>query len=289
MSCGCQSTEKPCSGEPAPEKEPCGCKDGYEANESGAERESCGCHGGCASEKQEAEGCGCHAAQVAETAPLPEREPCGCHGGCGTAARAELVQHSLKLEYFTVGWNIVEGVVSIAAALAAGSVALLGFGIDSFVETTSGLVLIWRLRAEKNARDHEEIERLDQRAHKLVGLSLFLLAAYVAFDAVHALIAGERPEPSAVGIGITTLSLTMMWWLARAKKRAALGLGSKALEADSFQTTACFWLSLITLAGIGLNAALGWWWADPAAALVMTWFLVAEGRQAWRGEDCGCA
>jgi divalent metal cation (Fe/Co/Zn/Cd) transporter len=206
----------------------------------------------------------------------------------GTAARAELLRRGLRLEYLTVGWNIIEGVVSVAAALAAGSVALLGFGIDSFVETASGLIMIWRLRAERRARDREEIEQLDQRAHKLVALSLFLLAAYIAFDAAKALITRERPDPTLVGIAVTSLSLAVMWWLARAKRRTARGLASRALEADSFQTTACFWLSLITLAGMALNAALGWWWADPVAALGMTWFLVSEGREAWRGEGCGC-
>jgi divalent metal cation (Fe/Co/Zn/Cd) transporter len=206
----------------------------------------------------------------------------------GTPGRAGHLRRGLALEYFTVGWNVLEGVVSVAAAVAAGSVALLGFGIDSFVETTAGLILIWRLRAERQARDREEIERLDRRAHKLVGLSLLLLAGYVAFDASKALIARERPEPTPVGIAVTSLSLAVMWWLARAKRRTARSLASRALEADSFQTTACFWLSLVTLAGIALNAALGWWWADPVAALGMTWFLVAEGREAWRGEDCGC-
>ncbi|MGC4119945.1 MAG: cation transporter [Myxococcales bacterium] len=269
MSCACHEAGRPCSEET---HEPCGCSGGCDEPALTSER-SCG------------SGCGCHDAPE----PSVEKESCGCGGACHASERAELVQHSLKLEYFTVGWNIIEGLVSVAAALAAGSVALLGFGIDSFVETTSGAILIWRLLAERKARSHEEIERLDQRAHKLVGLSLFLLAAYVAFDAAHALYQQERPEPTLVGIGITTLSLAMMGWLARAKRRAARGLGSKALEADSFQTTACFWLSLITLGGIGLNAMLGWWWADPVAALAMTWFLVAEGRQAWRGEDCGCA
>jgi divalent metal cation (Fe/Co/Zn/Cd) transporter len=200
------------------------------------------------------------------------------------AERSANVARGLRLEYFTVAWNVVEGLVSVWAAVAASSVALLGFGIDSFVETTSGLILIWRLGAERGARDAEEVERLDQRAHKLVGLSLFLLAAYIAFDAAKALISRERPEPTAVGIGITALSLAAMWWLAHAKRRTAMRLGSRALEADSFQTTACFWLSLFTLAGIGLNAALGWWWADPVAALGMTWFIVSEGREAWRGE-----
>jgi divalent metal cation (Fe/Co/Zn/Cd) transporter len=204
------------------------------------------------------------------------------------AGRTDLVSHGLALEYLTVGWNIIEGAVSIAAAVAAGSVALLGFGVDSVVETTSGLILIWRLRAERRARDLEEIERLDQRAHKLVGLSLFLLGAYIVIDASKTLITRQRPEPTMVGIAVTSLSLAVMWWLARAKRKAARGLGSRALEADSFQTTACFWLSLITLTGIALNAALGWWWADPVAAFGITWFLVTEGREAWRGKDCGC-
>ena len=215
-------------------------------------------------------------------------ENAGQTGGAagGSPARAALVRRGLRLEYLTVGWNLVEGVVSVAAAVAAGSVALLGFGIDSFVETTSGLILIWRLRAERLAEEPEEIEQLDRRARKLVGLSLFLLAAYITFDAAKTLITWEQPEPTAVGIAITSLSLLAMWWLARAKRRTARDLGSRALEADSFQTTACFWLSLITLAGIALNAALGWWWADPVAALGMTWFLVSEGREAWYGEDC---
>lgn len=218
----------------------------------------------------------------------------GCHCGCGTSParpspeRARLLARGLRLEALTVAWNVVEGAVSVVAALAAGSVALLGFGIDSFVEMSSGIVLIWRFRAERHARDADEVARLDLRAHRLVGLSLFLLAAWVAFDAVHALWTAERPEASVAGIVITFLSLVVMQWLARAKRRTARALASRALEADSFQTTACFWLSVVTLAGIGLNAVLGWWWADPVAALGMTWFLVLEGREAWRGEDCGC-
>lgn len=200
--------------------------------------------------------------------------------------RAPLVRRALHLEYATVGWNIIEGVVAVAAALAAGSVALLGFGVDSFVETASGAILIWRLRAERAANDHAAIEQLDRRAHQLVGVSLFLLAGYIAQDAGRSLWARERPEASWVGIGVTALSIGAMWWLARAKRTAATALGSRALAADSFQTTACFWLSIITLSGVGVNAVFGWWWADPAAALAMTPLLVREGRDAWRGEDC---
>jgi divalent metal cation (Fe/Co/Zn/Cd) transporter len=202
------------------------------------------------------------------------------------AARTSLVRHALRLEYATVGWNVVEGLVAVAAAVSSGSIALLAFGVDSFVETASGAILIWRLRAESLAMDAHAIERLDRRAHQLVGLSLFALAAYVAADAIASLWRGARPETSWVGIAVTSISLGVMWWLARAKRRAAISLGSRALEADSFQTTACWWLSLITLSGVGLNALVGWWWADPVAALAMTWFLVREGREAWRGDDC---
>jgi divalent metal cation (Fe/Co/Zn/Cd) transporter len=203
--------------------------------------------------------------------------------------RARHLRQAQRLEYLTVGWNVVEGVVSVALALAAGSVALLGFGIDSFVETASGLILLWRLRSERHGSDREDVERLDRRAHKLVALSLFLLAGYVIVEAVKDLISGERPDPTWAGMAMTAVSMVAMAWLARAKRRTAAALESRAMKADSFQTTACWWLSLTTLVGIALNAVLGWWWADPVAALGMTYFLVAEGREAWRGEDsCSC-
>jgi divalent metal cation (Fe/Co/Zn/Cd) transporter len=173
-------------------------------------------------------------------------------------ARATSRARALRLEYLTVGWNVVEGLVSVSAAVAAGSVALLGFGIDSFVETASGGILVWRLLAEARHADAEAIERLDMRARKLVALSLFALAAWVVFDAGRTLWLRQAPEPSKVGIAITSLSIGVMMWLARAKRCVAIDLGSRALEADSFQTTACWWLSVIALAGVGLNAALGW-------------------------------
>jgi divalent metal cation (Fe/Co/Zn/Cd) transporter len=206
----------------------------------------------------------------------------------GADEREEGVRHALRLEYLTVGWNVVEGVVAVTAAVLAGSVALLGFGVDSFVESASGGVLVWRLLAERRGADPERVERLDARAHRLVGASLFLLAAYVAVEAAAALWTREAPRPSAAGIGLTAVSIVAMQWLARAKRRAARRLGSRALEADAFQTTACFWLSIVTLAGVGLNALFGWWWADPVAALGMTLFIAREGLEAWRGEDCGC-
>ncbi len=136
------------------------------------------------------------------------------------------------------------------------------------------------------AKDHEAIEAIEHRAQKLVAVSLFLLAAYIVIDALQTLLAGERPQPSGVGIALAAISLGVMWWLARVKRRTAIALGSRALQAEAFQTTACWWLSLTVLGGVGLNALFGWWWADPMAALGMTYFLVREGREAWRGESC---
>ena len=201
-------------------------------------------------------------------------------------SRAALLRRGLLLEYLTVGWNIVEGIVAMAAALASASVALLGFGLDSFVESASGTVLIWRLRGERAGMDPEDVERLEHRAQKLVAVSLFGLAAFIAVRAIVALVGQERPDASPVGIAVTSVSIVVMWWLARSKRRTASSLGSRAMQADAFQTTACWWLSIVTLAGIGLNAAFGLWWADLIAALAMTWFLVREGRESWAGEDC---
>jgi divalent metal cation (Fe/Co/Zn/Cd) transporter len=201
------------------------------------------------------------------------------------ADRARLLARALRLEYLTVGWNIIEGTVAIAAAMASGSVALLGFGIDSFVESASGSVMIWRLHAERRATDEERIEQVERRAQRLVAASLAVLAAYIAWDSISSLIAGERPEPSAVGIALAAVSLVVMWWLAREKRRTGAALGSRAMAADAFQTDACFWLSLFLLVGIGTNALFGWWWADPLAALGMTVFIGREALEAWRGED----
>ena len=203
--------------------------------------------------------------------------------------RDEDLRRATALEVVTVGWNVVEGVIAVWAGLLAGSVALLGFGLDSFVETFSGGVLLWRLVAERRRPDEAEaIERLERRAVSLVAVSLMALAAYVTCDAAWTLWRARRAEASPAGMILTAVSLVVMWWLARAKRRAARAIGSRAMESDAFQTTACWWLSLVTLAGMGLNAALGWWWADPVAALGVAALIVVEARHAWRGEDC-CA
>jgi divalent metal cation (Fe/Co/Zn/Cd) transporter len=202
-------------------------------------------------------------------------------------AHVRNVSLGLRLEALTVGWNVIEGLVAVLAATAAGSVALLAFGLDSFVECASGIVMIWRLRAERAAVSHAHIESIERRARRLVAGSLFLLAVWVAFDAGRTLWLREHPDFSVVGIVLLTLSAVTMLWLARAKRRVAHALGSRAMVADAFQTTACFWLSVAALGGILLNGVLGWWWADPLAAFVIAALIVREGVDAWRGEqDC---
>jgi divalent metal cation (Fe/Co/Zn/Cd) transporter len=203
-----------------------------------------------------------------------------------SAGRPALLRRGLRLEYLTVGWNIVEGVLAIGVALAAGSVALLGFGLDSFVETASGAIIVWRLLAEQRATDNDRIEAVEHRAQRLVAASLVGLAAYIVYDAITTLLTREHPDGSPFGVLIAALSLGVMWWLARAKRRTAIALGSRAMQADAFQTTACWWLSLAVLVGVGLNTALGLWWADPVAALVIPVFLLREAREAWEGEEC---
>jgi cation diffusion facilitator family transporter len=203
-----------------------------------------------------------------------------------TLTRPGLLRRGLQLEYLTVGWNIAEGLIAVGAGLAAGSIALIGFGVDSFVETISGLVLIWRLSSEARGRlDEEAVERVERRAERLVGVAFLLLAAYVGLEAVRSLIGQEAPDASPVGIVLTAVSIVVMLWLARAKRRIGEALGSRALIADSRQTAACWYLSLVALTGLALNAALGWWWADPLAALGIVVLLVREGIEALRSDD----
>ncbi len=196
--------------------------------------------------------------------------------------RAAAARAGRRLEYFTLGWNVIEAVVAVGAGLLAGSIALVGFGIDSVIESISGGVLLWRLWT------HEEDERRERLALRLVGVSFLLLAAYVAVDAGKTLLERETPESSWVGIGLSVASLMVMPLLARAKRRVAAQLASGALHADSRQTDLCAWLSAILLGGLILNALAGWWWADPAAALVMVPIIAREGIEALRGETDAC-
>jgi divalent metal cation (Fe/Co/Zn/Cd) transporter len=196
-----------------------------------------------------------------------------------SARRALLNRRSLHLAYATAGYNLVEGAVAVTAGAAASSTALLGFGLDSFVEVSSALVVIWQFRS----RVPENRERL---ALRLIAVSFFALAAWVTVDAARSLLSSEQAETSPVGIGIAVVSVVVMPLLVWAKRRTGRELGSATVVADSMQTMLCTYLSAIVLVGLLLNATLGWWWADPAAALVIAAVAIREGLEAWRGEQC---
>lgn len=192
---------------------------------------------------------------------------------------AASLRNGRRLEYLTVGWNSLEAVAAVAAGLFAGSVALIGFGIDSVIEVSSGAIILWRLVSG---------EHREKLALKLIGISLIVLAAYVGFDAVKSLVLRETPEASYIGIAIAALSLVVMPLLARAKRNVAAQINSRAMMADSKQTDICAYLSAILLGGLLLNALFGFWWADPLAALIMLPIIIKEGTEALRGETC-CA
>lgn len=197
--------------------------------------------------------------------------------------RASLVRRGRYLEYFTIGYNSLEGLIAISAGLIAGSIALVGFGFDSLIEVTSGSILLWRLHADVDEARRERIEAISLR---LIGVCFVVLAIYVTYDSVKSLIRREVPEESVVGIILASVSLVIMPLLVRAKRKVARGINSGALMADSKQTELCTYLSAILLGGLLLNALLGWWWADPVAALVMIPIIVKEGIEALRGESC---
>lgn len=203
----------------------------------------------------------------------------------GVADRAAIARRGVQLEYFTIIWNCVEGLVGIGAGVLAGSISLVGFGIDSFIEVTSGAALLWRMSSDA---DECRRERREQIALRLVGLCFLALAAYVAYEAVGDLRGRRAPEESLAGILLACASLIVMPLLAGAKRRVARSLQSSAMRADARQTEFCVYLSAILLAGLLLNALLGWWWADPAAALVMVPIIAGEGVEAVRGRTC-CA
>ena len=203
-----------------------------------------------------------------------------------TPERERSLAAALRLEYLTVGWNTVEAVVALAAGVAAGSQALIGFGGDSVVESLSGAVLIWRLAAEQRPGGEVRAELVERRARRGVAVSLWVLAAYVVAQAAYGLMSGREPEASPVGIGLAVASLCAMWFLARAKRARARELHSHALEADAVQTELCWRLSAVLLVGLGLNAWLGWWWADSAAALALSGLIAYEGWEAWADKDC---
>ena len=199
--------------------------------------------------------------------------------------RRAVVQRGKRLEYFTIAWNSLEGLVAVVAGAIAGSISLVGFGIDSFIEVTSGATLLWRMSVDANQQSRERNERLSIR---VVGFCFLALAGYVAYESVLDLIVRKAPEHSVPGILLACVSLVVMPILSRAKKRVGIELGSPAMQADAKQTDFCVYLSVILLAGLLLNAALGWWWADPVAGLVMTPMIAKEGVEAVKGKAC-CA
>jgi divalent metal cation (Fe/Co/Zn/Cd) transporter len=203
-----------------------------------------------------------------------------------SGTRRASLRRGLHLEFFTVGWNVLEAVVGLAAGMAAGSVALVGFALDSIVEASSGSILIWRLRSESaGTRTAEEVER---KAIRLVAVAFSALAVYVGTRAVADLVMESPSEESAVGIGLAVVSLVVMPLLARRKRIVAHELDSRALQADSTQTTLCTFLSAFLLVGLTANAAFGWWWADPIAALAIALFAVKEARELWTTQDLCC-
>jgi divalent metal cation (Fe/Co/Zn/Cd) transporter len=196
--------------------------------------------------------------------------------------RDAAVRRARLLNRLTVGWNVVEAVVALAAGVAVASVGLVAFGLDSVVEVSAALVMTWRLAQEGKGGCTQEADR---RAVRGLAVAFFALAAYVTVDAAGDLLGGTEPGVSVVGIWLTAVSAVVMPVLARAKRRLAPVLGSRAQASEARQTDLCAWLSWVLLAGLLLNAALGWWWADPAAALVIAAVAAREGLEAWRSES----
>lgn len=196
--------------------------------------------------------------------------------------RDAAVRRSRWLNAATIGWNTVEGVVAVLAGLAAGSVSLVGFGFDSAIEVSAAIVLAWRLHQERRGGC---MQASDRRATRAIAASFAVLAAYVGVEAIRDLTVRDAPDTSTVGIVVAALSLAVMPALSRAKRRLAPTLGSAAVVADANQTNLCALLSAVLLVGLGANAAVGWWWADPVAGLGIAALAGTEARRTWRAES----
>jgi divalent metal cation (Fe/Co/Zn/Cd) transporter len=198
-----------------------------------------------------------------------------------TRERDRLIRRAKALSWLSLGWMAVEGAVAIVAALLAGSVALLGFGIDSAIEGLASVIVIWRFTGSRRLSHDAE-----QRAQRLVAVSFFLLAPYIAQDAVRTLVAGDHPRTSWLGVGLAISSIVVMPLLGRAKRAVGALLGSAATAGEGTQNLLCAYLATGVLAGLLANAAFGAWWLDPVVALGIAALAVWEGRAAWRGESC---
>lgn len=214
---------------------------------------------------------------------LPRTLVCGDDAESMTTGVDKSIAQGRLLEYFTIGWNSLEAIISIAAGSSSGSISLLGFGLDSLIEVCSGGAVLWRLR--RGTGDH----CADRQSLRVVGGLLLALAVYIAADSARALWFHEVPRPSIAGIAIAVAAMIVMPLLARAKRRVAGRIDSRALQADARQADFCGYLSAFLLAGLMLNAWLGWWWADPVAGLAMVPIIAREGRDALRGKSCGCS
>lgn len=195
--------------------------------------------------------------------------------------RRRLVRRAQFLAWASLAWMTAEGAIAVVAGILAGSIALIGFGIDSAIEGVASVVIIWRFWGARAMSEHAE-----RRAQKLVAVQFFILAPYVGIEAVRTLATTSHPEVSFLGIGLTALSAVLMPFFGVAKKRVAVKLNSRATLGEGAQNMLCAYLSVAVLGGLALNAAFGWWWADPLAALVIAGVAVREGLESWRGEDC---
>ena len=197
--------------------------------------------------------------------------------------RPALVRRAKLLAWIGVGWHVAEAAIAIAAGAAAGSIALIGFGADSVVESVAGFIVLWRFADSRAGSDLAE-----RRAQQLIAISFFAIAAYVGVEAIRSLAVGDEPEASIVGIGLAVVTLIAMPPLAAAKARVGERLGSSATKSEGRQNLLCAYLSAALLVGLGANAIFGWWWADPATALLIAGVAIYEGRESWRGESCAC-
>ena len=237
---------------------------------------------------------------MSEIQLTPTAAPSACVDGCPCGAPssapgaepspdADLLRRwAWCLTALTIGWNSLEAIIAIMSGLLAGSIALVGFGLDSVVEVSSAVVIAWRL--SRQGTDHAANERAERRAVRLIALTFFGIAAYVTYDAVTKLLGiGEKPEHSMVGLALVALSVVVMPTLAWAKRRVAAGLNSPALKADAAETQLCTYLSAVVLVGLGANSLFGWWWMDPLAGLGVAALALKEGREAWASGDlCQC-